>query len=185
MPSDRYATKESLLAAAAVLLERGGPCAVTTRAVLSEAGLTAPTLYHHFGDKDGLLDALLEDGTARFFAHKAALAVSADPLEDLIQGWEWFLDFVCEQPQLFRLLTARALEDSDLLNEAMDWTRSRLEQLEVAGRLTQDVSFGVQTLMSVSLGVAMLRAQGASDTEVRRVAHFMYTQSLAALVRTE
>jgi AcrR family transcriptional regulator len=181
---DRSLTERALLDAAAVLLERGGPKAVTTRAVLAEAGVTAPTLYHHFGDKDGLLDALIEEGVARFFAqHAAALKATTRPLEDLRLGWAWYLDFVCQQPQLFRLLSARALEDPKLLDDAMAWTRARLEQLEAAGQLNEDAAFGVQTLMSISLGVAALRAQGASEADFRRVANLLFERNLSALIR--
>lgn len=182
--SDPCLTERALLDAAAVLLERGGPKAVTTRAVLAEAGVTAPTLYHHFRDKDGLLDALIEEGVARFFAqHAAALQATTCPLEDLRLGWAWYLDFVCQQPQLFRLLSARALEEPKLLGDAMAWTRARLMQLEAAGRLTEDVGIGVQSLLSISLGVAALRAQGASEADFRRVANLLFDRSLTALVR--
>jgi AcrR family transcriptional regulator len=181
---DRSLTERALLDAAAVLLERGGPKAVTTRAVLAEAGVTAPTLYHHFRDKDGLLGALIEEGVARFFAqHAAALKATTCPLEDLRLGWAWYLDFVCQQPQLFRLLSARALEDPKLLDDAMAWTRARLDQLEAAGQLNEDAAFGVQTLMSISLGVAALRAQGASEADFRRVANLLFERSLSALIR--
>lgn len=35
----------------------------TTRAVCKAAGVTSPTLYHHFGDKDGLALALVRQGS--------------------------------------------------------------------------------------------------------------------------
>jgi AcrR family transcriptional regulator len=185
MSSARSTTELSLLAAAATLLEQGGPGAVTTRAVLAEAHVTAPTLYHHFGDKDGLLDALLEDGVARFFAHKAALEETADARRDLAVGWDRFLDFVCEQPQLFRLLAVRAMEEPQLVTSAMAWTRRRLEQLEITGQLGVDASFAAQVLLAVSNGVAMLRAQGASDLDVRRVGQLIFINCLAALTCTQ
>jgi AcrR family transcriptional regulator len=183
MTTGRSPSEQSLLAAAAMLLERGGVAAVTTRAVLAEAGLSAPTLYHHFGDKDGLLAALLQDGVANFFAHKdRTLRVTADPAADLIAAFDSFLDFVSEQPKLFQLLAVRALEDPALLDAAAKWCRERLQQLKSDGRLIVDVSFGAQVLMTVCNGVAMLRAQGAGDDQVRNVGHFIYERSLEALL---
>jgi AcrR family transcriptional regulator len=183
MPSDRSQTELRLLAAAAMLLERGGPAAVTTRAVLEEAGVTAPTLYHHFGDKDGLLDALLEEGVARFLAERAALPETEDAAADLLFAWDVFLDFVSEQPQLFRLLAERALEDAELLTVATKWCRDRLALLQNKGRLKVEVDFGLQALLSVSNGVAVLRAQGHSDTDVRYVGRFVFETTLMSLVR--
>jgi AcrR family transcriptional regulator len=182
MSSDRSTTELRLLAAAAALLESGGPDAVTTRAVLVEAGVTAPTLYHHFGDKDGLLNALLADGVTRFFAHRAALPRTADARMDLLFSWEQFLDFVCEQPQLFRLLGVRALSDQTLLADATQWCRDRLEQLRAEGRLSVDAPFALQALMAVSNGVAMLSAQGAGLEDVRQVGRFVFEKTLTALM---
>ena len=48
--------RDRLLLAAAELLEAGS--AVSTRAVCDRAGVQAPTLYHHFGSKQGLIDAV-------------------------------------------------------------------------------------------------------------------------------
>lgn len=182
MQSHRSPTERSLLDAAAALLEQGGPAAVTTRAVLDEAGVTAPTLYHHFGDKDGLLNALLAEGVARYFEHRSMLPQTADALADLIMSWDLYLDFICERPQLFKLLMARAQDDQTLLEGATAWCRGRLQQLKSEGRLAADVEFGLQALLVSSNGVAMLRAQGANDADSRSAGRFVFEQTLAGLV---
>ena len=46
-----------LIDCALTLFASGGETALTTRAVCGMAGVTAPTLYHHFGTLDGLLNA--------------------------------------------------------------------------------------------------------------------------------
>jgi hypothetical protein len=55
--------------------ERDGVAALSIRAVCQTAGVTAPTLCHHFGDKDGgdkdgLLRALIARGVIEFLASK-------------------------------------------------------------------------------------------------------------------
>ena len=45
-------TVERILAAAAVLIEDGGVEAVTTRAIAERAGVTAPSLYRFFADRE-------------------------------------------------------------------------------------------------------------------------------------
>lgn len=53
-------TKERLLDAALTLFSQQGYAATGIRDILQHAGVTQPTLYHHFADKASLLQALIE-----------------------------------------------------------------------------------------------------------------------------
>ena len=53
-------TRDALVAAALTVLERDGEGQFSTRAVCAIANVTAPTLYHHFGNANGLLSAAME-----------------------------------------------------------------------------------------------------------------------------
>jgi len=53
---------------AAKLLATQGLDAVTTRSVALAAGVQAPTIYRIFGDKNGLLDAVVQHGWATYLA---------------------------------------------------------------------------------------------------------------------
>ena len=64
-------TVERILDAAAVLLEEGGVEAVTTRAIAKRAGITAPSLYRFFVDREQILDALMEQHLERLGAFLA------------------------------------------------------------------------------------------------------------------
>lgn len=90
-PSSRPAltssTEDTTLEAAANLLEREGPAGLTKRAVRQAAAITAPTLYHHFGDNNGLLNALVGRGIGEFLKSKRRSRDSVDPLANLRQGW--------------------------------------------------------------------------------------------------
>jgi AcrR family transcriptional regulator len=57
-----------LLLSATRLFARHGYEAVGVQQIAEAAGVTKPTLYHYFGSKRGLLDALLAEGFADFFA---------------------------------------------------------------------------------------------------------------------
>lgn len=52
------ATRQALLTAAGVLLDAGGPSAVTLREVGALAGVTRSAPYRHFADKESLLTAV-------------------------------------------------------------------------------------------------------------------------------
>ena len=56
----REATRGALLAAARRLFAERGYEAVSAEEVVAAAGVTRGALYHHFGGKPGLLDALYE-----------------------------------------------------------------------------------------------------------------------------
>jgi AcrR family transcriptional regulator len=117
------------LRAAESLLELGGPDAVTTRAVCDAANVEAPTLYHRYGDKNGLFDALVAKGVKTFLKRKQAGPDTADALADLIPGWESFVGFALERPRLFRLKVQRVGDNPQILDAAMARTDARLIRL--------------------------------------------------------
>src|SRR5271163_1683343 len=101
--SSRDRTRTQLVEVAAELLATGGPDAVTTRSVALAAGVQAPTIYRLFGDKSGLLDAVVEHGFASYVGRKH-LEADADPVESLRAGWELHVGFGLANPELFRLM---------------------------------------------------------------------------------
>src|SRR5580692_1050090 len=170
---EKLKTEDALLRVAESLLEQGGPDAVTTRAVCDAANVGAPTLYYHYGDKNGLLDALVAQGVKTFLKRKQAVPDTADALADLISGWESFVGFALERPQLFRLMVQRVGDNPTILAAAMATTDARLTRLAAEGRLATDVEFARRSLLALSNGVTALRRQGASDAEVKAVGRFL------------
>jgi len=87
-----------LLLAATQLLDEaaGGP--VSTREITERAGVRAPTLYHHFGSKQALLDAVVSHGFKEFLSSRRVNHESNDPLEDVRAGWDSHVAFGLEFP---------------------------------------------------------------------------------------
>src|SRR5436190_20644583 len=56
--------RRALIEAARVILEREGPAALSLRAVARQAGVSPAAPYHHFKDKDELLEAVALEGWA-------------------------------------------------------------------------------------------------------------------------
>lgn len=176
-------TREALLSAAASLLEREGPDGVTTRAVCAAANVRAPTLYHHFGDKNGLLDALVAEGIEAFLKRKQSSPETHDARADLVFGWEAFIEFALERPQLFRLITQRVGDNPQILDAAMATTTARLARLASEDRLVTDVAVARRCLLALSTGVTALWTQGASKAEVETVGRLLLDATLKALIR--
>ena len=60
--------------------------------------MRAPTLYHHFGSKQALLDAVVSHGFKEFLRSRRAGGDSDDPLEDVRAGWDSHVSFGLEFP---------------------------------------------------------------------------------------
>lgn len=60
--------RQRLLDAARELFERKGYAATSVRKILSAAGVTAPVLYYHFGNKEGLFLEMMREPLGRFMA---------------------------------------------------------------------------------------------------------------------
>jgi TetR/AcrR family transcriptional regulator len=60
--------RERLLRAAVRLFAAKGYAATTVRDILRSAGVTAPVLYHHFGNKEGVFLALVCEGIQKLDA---------------------------------------------------------------------------------------------------------------------
>lgn len=63
------------------------------RAVCDAAGVKMPTLYHFFGSKQGLVDAVVERGFEMYLAEKGSHESSGDPIQDIRAGWDAHVAF--------------------------------------------------------------------------------------------
>jgi AcrR family transcriptional regulator len=96
---------ERILRAATDLLQKGGIEAVSTRAVAAAAGVQPPTIYRQYGDKNGLLDAVVSFALQGYVKEKRLLAEnpSDDPANDLRRLWDLHVEFGMEQPDCYVL----------------------------------------------------------------------------------
>lgn len=87
--SDRPATRERLLDAAEELFYSGGIAATGVDAVLRRAHASPPTLYAHFGSKEGLVAAYLERRHQRWNqTWEDVLARTTDPHDRLLSVFD-------------------------------------------------------------------------------------------------
>lgn len=178
-------TEIQILTAAARLLEKDGVEALTTRAVCRAAGVTAPTLYHHFGDKDGLLRAIVARGVNTFMAQKRANRQTADALADLRRGWDGWIAFALERPKLFRLMIESTRSDPSASQEAFIMIRAIIERLAAEGRLNTEVDTAARTIWAASNGILALFMQGTPIAEIKPSSELLFDGLVAKLVRPQ
>jgi AcrR family transcriptional regulator len=159
-------TRERILQAAARLLAESGGEPVSTRAVCAAAGVGAPTLYHHFGDKDGLLDAVVAYGFERYLKEKRAQPLSGDPVQDLRTGWDAHVEFGLKQPAFYALMYG-AGRRAGASEEAYRILLHRTEAIARAGRLRVPVKAAANMIHAAGVGVTLnLIAGEASDPDL-------------------
>lgn len=107
------ATRRSILTAAQELLLEVGRDGFSIRGVSQRCGFSAPTIYHHFRDKNGLVDALLEEVFAEMLARLQAAPRRADPVLYLRELSRAFVDFGLANPEHYALLSTPRLESEE------------------------------------------------------------------------
>jgi AcrR family transcriptional regulator len=178
-------TRTRLLDVTAALLEQLGPTGVdqlTTRAVCDAAGVTAPTLYHHFGDKDGLVRAAAARAAGQYLAGKRALRATDDPVADLRRGWDAWTAFVTAHPALVALALARPDAAPGAPAEADDLLGVRVAAAARAGRLAVDGPTAAAAVRAAVGGVTALVRRGEPAARVAATSALLRDAVLGAIL---
>lgn len=156
------------------LLREGGPAALTTRAVCECAGVTAPTLYHHYGDKDGLLRVVAQTELQAMFARKRRMKSTGDAMLDVKRGWDDWVEFAIDQPHLVRALQASGSATTQPLREAAEAIAAgRLARLATTTPLAVDPPTAARVLVAGANAVVQLLLDGLTVAEVRRLSKLL------------
>jgi AcrR family transcriptional regulator len=121
-PPKALPARERIFKAALRLLRAGGSEAATLRAICDEAGITAPTLYHHFGDMRGLYREVVE----QLMRSNAATAAGLSPKETIEEIWSSHIQTARNEPGLF-----------DVWNRHIAWDRLTSTSLHSFRKLVQ------------------------------------------------
>lgn len=144
-----------ILEAAADLLAHSAEADFSTRAVCEAAGVGAPALYRQFGDKEGLLAAVVDLGFEKYLAGKRAAEPSDDPVRDLRDGWDNHVAFAVGNPNHYRLMYSGLSTPPGAAAEAHGLLLAVLERCAAAGRLKVPPPLAAQMVMAANAGVAL------------------------------
>jgi AcrR family transcriptional regulator len=146
-----------ILRAAAMLLAEGGREAVSTRSVSAAAGVQPPTIYRQFGDMRGLLDAVAEDGFARYLRDKVARAGTDDPVTDLRVGWDAHVGFGLANPAIYALIydEPRLGTRPIAAVKALKLLEELVRRVAEAGRLRVGVGRATRLIHAAGVGVIL------------------------------
>jgi AcrR family transcriptional regulator len=101
--------REEILAAVSALLdETNDEAAVSIRAIAERVGVTPPSIYRHFADKDEMLGAVCADVFVQLTAGIAQAAASAtSPIDALAGAGRCYVEFGLAHPEHYRLVFMR------------------------------------------------------------------------------
>ncbi len=154
--------RRAILDAAEALLVEGGPEGFSMRRLAGRCGVSTPTIYHHFGDKQGLVDALLEERFRELVRELEAARCPGDPVATLRAHLRLFADFGLRNPGHYRLLALvrePEIPPPPAAERARALIRAPLLRLAEAGRLrVEPAERAEQVLWALVHGLISLRA---------------------------
>ncbi|UMG94403.1 TetR/AcrR family transcriptional regulator [Nocardioides sp. TF02-7] len=150
----KASTRDRLLFAGAELLQAAKGGDVSTRAITDAAGVQAPTLYHHFGSKQGLLDEVVSHGFRRFLEENEP-ALTGDPVAAVARAWDTHVRFGVEHPAFYAHLYARVEPGyrCGVVSQVELMLLSALER--VADRLSAPPAEAAKAILAASSGVVI------------------------------
>lgn len=157
--------RESLLAAADVLLARHGLAGLTLREVARTAGVSHAAPYHHFASLDELLAAVAARSFEALGAEMARAAAVADAREALLRIGDAYVGHARRHPAHFRLMFGPMLARKAEFPELAEAARQSFSLLLQTGERYAPGEGAVVALSGWSLGhgFANLAIDGALD----------------------
>src|SRR5689334_2429824 len=98
------ALRTALLVQTSRLVAEHGPESVSVRAAASAAGTSTSAVYALFGSREVLLSAVVQEATARFADHLAAVTPTDDPVDDLLALGLAYRDSALDDPHFYRVM---------------------------------------------------------------------------------
>jgi AcrR family transcriptional regulator len=113
-------------------------------------------LYRHFGDKNGLLAAVVNHRFQQYLSPRRAQSPSEDPVADLYTAWDNHVAFALDNPAVYRLVYAPWVAE---VPAAAEETRlllcERLERCAEVGKLNTTPEVAAQMLMAACSGLIL------------------------------
>jgi AcrR family transcriptional regulator len=187
-------TRRRLVRAGAQMFNRNGYASATLGQIAQAAGMTKGALYFHFASKDGLADAVQEQGhtVLRDFVRGQG-DTGVPPVQALIDMTHWLAWMLHEDPVIrasFRITNECAGRQPPVTDFHQAWIAEVLRLIDrarTAGELRgHTFADGPETLLSATVcGIGVLSGTGMPCPELRRRVGALWDSLLPALVPAE
>ena len=124
----------AILDAAADLLEKEGPDALSVRRIATAAGVAPMGVYNHFDSKGGIVEALFVQGFERLAEALDAIADIADPYDALREGGRRYRALALAHPMVYQVMFLRAVRGFEPSDHALEVAAGAFNSLVAAVR---------------------------------------------------
>jgi len=97
-------TRTRILTAAKAIHEHAGVDGLSMRRIAAQLGVTAPAIYHHFVNRDAILEAVSDDGFDRLVARLGRPSRKRPPLRRCLDILVGYREFALDEPHLFAVM---------------------------------------------------------------------------------
>ncbi len=159
MCAARTDMREKIFEAALSLIREQGAEAATVRAICERAGVKPPTVYHYFGDLPGLHRAVTEAVFGESLRRKGTERCD-DPREEIERGWDAYVGFAAEEPNLFAVMNREVSSAALPANAIASFARleANFARLSRTTPLRYDPRTAAQMTWAAAHGAACLAA---------------------------
>jgi AcrR family transcriptional regulator len=172
-PPQPEAARGRLLDAAARCIARDGLLATGIASVADEAGVSRPTVYRYFADRDALVEAaLLRAGVAQLARMKAHIASFSRPEEKAVEAVRFALREMPAEPVLRQAWNAPLVEAAIVQDftgpRALSLCSDALEELSAsAGWSDAEAREATETMLRFTLSLLLAPVPGRSERALR------------------
>jgi AcrR family transcriptional regulator len=167
--------KQELKNAAMHLLSTEGRDGATMRAICAKVGVTPPTLYHHYGDLQGLHKAAIDETYLQVAEAYHGGTEERGPLKGIRDGWATFLQFAHSEPNMCRIVIQQVMagEPPSMVADTLRGVADDLIEFNAQGLLKYPPTDTAQLLWMAALGsltyaVSREGVRGAHDTDLQK-----------------
>lgn len=179
----RDRVRDRIISAAVDLLATGGREAMSTRAICEAAAIKPPTIYRLFGDKQGLLYAVM---IRSFDAHQDShrvLESTGDPVQDLRRGWDLHIEFGLANPHLYSLMFGQPRPGAPFMSviHANNVLKEHIRRIAEAGRLRVSEAHATLVMLAAGCGATLTLISMPEDAIDRTLSSSMREAAIATI----
>ncbi|MGO3327873.1 TetR/AcrR family transcriptional regulator [Gordonia sp. (in: high G+C Gram-positive bacteria)] len=155
--TEKSDTRTRLVDAAAELIAAAPGEDFSLRDVCERVGVRMPTLYHFFGSKQGLIDAVVERGFQLYLDDKERHESSGDPIRDIRDGWDAHVRFGLANPGYYTLMYGKVQPGYSPAAHAKPTLllRALTDRAAAQDRLAVDPEQAAAHILATNIGVTL------------------------------
>jgi AcrR family transcriptional regulator len=105
-------TADRIARVALAVLEKEGPEAVSMRRLAQAVGITPMAIYHHFPNRETLLNIITDREFAKLLSHIQAHPLNGTLENRIVAVMEGYVDYAFKQPRVFDYVFSRVRADA-------------------------------------------------------------------------